>query len=137
MVRLMASASVQMMVIQMGLWTELRRSGSTRLAHVAELTESDLVMLKADMMVTVGLQLRKPRDGHEQWEDWVTEWRAYCVGATSDAQRTFAIYALRWEDSEDVSTQLLNLSRSGGRSLIFASAVFQRSELKKVNVLTS
>jgi len=69
------------------------RRGVELCHHIEQLQQPALEM--ADMMVTVGLQLRKPRDGHEQWEDWVTEWRTYCLGATSDAQRTFAIYALR------------------------------------------
>ena len=49
----------------------------------------------ADFMLVAGKFLRKPRDGHEQWEEWMGIWRAYLSTVKHDAAMTFAVYALR------------------------------------------
>lgn len=70
------------------------RRGAELAADLQELISPSCVEL-AEMMVFVGAQLRRPRDGHDQWEDWLQGWRSYALSTHSDAQRTLAIYALR------------------------------------------
>ena len=70
------------------------RRGAELAADLQELISPSCVEL-AEMMVFVGAQLRRPRDGHDQWDDWLQGWRSYALSTHSDAQRTLAIYALR------------------------------------------
>lgn len=70
------------------------RRGVELAADLEELISPSCIEM-AEMMVFVGAQLRRPRDGHEQWDDWLQGWRSYALSTHSDAQRTLAIYALR------------------------------------------
>jgi len=42
-----------------------------------------------------GKLLRKPRDGHESWEDWHACWEEFCKSITSESAMMLAVYALR------------------------------------------
>lgn len=70
------------------LWSQLEPAVSPFIP-AADINVCDILVACA------GKLLRKPRDGHESWEDWHACWEEFCTTITTESAMMLAVYALR------------------------------------------